>query len=88
MIKLTTKTGYLNFKDWWDSVGLRSIPNGEEPPEHGAIAELAWYAPKEVTEIKDFGKPGDEIKVEFTNDKGEKRMHVLRVTANGKVVMG
>ena len=41
----------------------------------------------ETVEIKDFGKPGDEIKVEFTNDKGEKRMHVLRVTANGKVVL-
>ena len=40
----------------------------------------------ETVEIKDFGKPGDEIRVEFTNDKGEKRMHVLRVTANGKLV--
>ncbi len=41
----------------------------------------------ETVEIKDFGKPGDEIRIEFTNDEGEKRMHVIRVTENGKAVM-
>jgi hypothetical protein len=34
----------LNFRDWWDSVGINLMPKGDEPPEHAAIAESAWYA--------------------------------------------
>ena len=41
---------------------------------------------KEVIEIKDFTKNGDEIKVEFTNEYGQKRFYIIRVTAKGNLV--
>jgi hypothetical protein len=34
----------LSFEHWWMEVGIHKMPKHGEPPEHAAIAELAWNA--------------------------------------------
>jgi hypothetical protein len=34
------------FDKWWREVGITHMPKGDRPPEHAAIAELAWMAAK------------------------------------------
>ena len=34
------------FDKWWREVGIKHMPSGDRPPEHAAIAELAWMAAK------------------------------------------
>jgi hypothetical protein len=34
------------FNEWWSEVGINHMPKGDRPPEHAAIAELAWMAAK------------------------------------------
>lgn len=32
------------FKEWWDREGHRWLPQPNEPPQHGYVAEKAWDA--------------------------------------------
>lgn len=48
--------------------------------------ELKTNTGKKATFV-DFGKNGDEIRLELVNEYNQKKIYTLRVTASGRMVM-